>query len=154
MSIFDTVLNTALSAASSSIGRVAGAALGGQIFGGGSSSKKAGVNIQIGNPDATPSQVQTILKDDDLDKFSKAGLSASGFVKGTIDWRSVRAPDVQQQTAALADRGLERILASLVQSPPVSPDVRASLQATLVSPRSVSSNRQSKRFSKYIKGLT
>ena len=151
MSIFDTVLNTALSAASSSIGRVAGAALGGQLFGGSSSSKKAGVNIQIAAPN-NESQVQTILEDDDLGK--KAGLSASGFVKGTIDWRSVRAPDVQQQTAALADRGLERILASLVQSPPVSPDVRASLQATLVSPRSVSSNRQSKRFSKYIKGLS
>ena len=153
MSIFDDVLSTALGAASSSIGRVAGAALGGQLFGGGSSNKKAGVNIQIAAPD-NESQVQSILEDDDLDKFSKAGLSASGFVKGTIDWRSVRAPDVQQQTAALADRGLERILASLVQSPPVSPDVRASLQATLVSPRSVSSNRQSKRFSKYIKGLT
>tara|TARA_R100001594_G_scaffold30856_1_gene57644 strand:+ start:111 stop:566 length:456 start_codon:yes stop_codon:yes gene_type:complete len=151
MSIFDDVLSTALGAASSSIGRVAGAALGGQLFGGGSSNKKAGVNIQIAAPN-NESQVQTILEDDDLGK--KAGLSASGFVKGTIDWRSVRAPDVQQQTAALADRGLERILASLIQSPPVSPDVRASLQATLVSPRSVSSNRQSKRFSKYIKGLT
>ena len=154
MSVFDKVLNTALSAASSSIGRVAGAALGGQLFGGSSSSKKAGVNIQIGNPGATPSQVQTILQDDDIDKFTKTGLSSAGFVKGNIDWRSVRAPDVQQQSAALADQGLQRMIASLVQSPPVSPDVKASIQATLVSHRSVSSNRQSKRFSKYIKGLS
>jgi len=34
------------------------------------------------------------------------------------------------------------------------PDTRAALLGTLASPRSVSSNSQSKKFKKYLKGLT
>ena len=147
---FGSVLEKAITAGAGSLAKVGGAALGQSLFGGGSSGSSIGVSRQS----AGTSNVQQIIQDDDLDKFSKAGLSSSGFVKGISDWRNVGAPNVQSQTNTIADRGLERMISSLITSPPITPEVTAGLSSTLVSPRSVSSNRQSKKFQSYLKGLS
>jgi len=147
---FGSVLEKAITAGAGSLAKVGGAALGQSLFGGGSSGSSVGVSRQSG----ITQNVQQIIQDDDLDKFSKAGLSSSGFVKGISDYRGVGAANVQAQTNAIADRGLERMISSLVTSPPFTPEVTAGLTSTLASPRSVSSNRQSKKFQSYLKGLS
>ena len=144
---FERVLTGAIEAGASSFARVGGAALGQSLFGSGSSNRASGANIQI----AGPSNVTRILEDDDLDKFSKAGLSQSGFVKGIPDYRAVGASNAQAQAASIADRGLERMIQSLISTPPISPDVAASMAATMVSARSVSSNSKTRRFQNIIK---
>ena len=147
---FGSVLEKAITAGAGSLAKVGGAALGQSLFGGGSSGSSVGVSRQSG----ITQNVQQIIQDDDLDKFSKAGLSSSGFVKGISDYRGVGAANVQAQTNAIADRGLERMISSLITSPPFTPEVTAGLSSTLISPRSVSSNRQSKKFQSYLKGLS
>ena len=147
---FGSVLEKAITAGAGSLAKVGGAALGQSLFGGGSSGSSVGVSRQSG----ITQNVQQIIQDDDLDKFSKAGLSSSGFVKGISDYRGVGVANVQAQTNAIADRGLERMISSLVTSPPFTPEVTAGLTSTLASPRSVSSNRQSKKFQSYLKGLS
>ena len=147
---FGSVLEKAITAGAGSLAKVGGAALGQSLFGGGSSGSSVGVSRQSG----ITQNVQQIIQDDDLDKFSKAGLSSSGFVKGISDYRGVGAANVQAQTNAIADRGLERMISSLITSPPFTPEVTAGLSSTLISHRSVSSNRQSKKFQSYLKGLS
>tara|TARA_R100001224_G_scaffold113457_1_gene98922 strand:+ start:1760 stop:2224 length:465 start_codon:yes stop_codon:yes gene_type:complete len=146
---FAKVLSGALEAGASSFARIGGAALGQTLFGSGSSNRSSGANIQIASPSAN--NVTEILKDSDLDKFSKAGLSQSGFVKGIPDYRAVGASNAQAQAASIADRGLERMIQSLISTPPVTPDVAASMAATMVSARSVSSNSKTRRFQNIIK---
>ena len=146
---FERVLTGALEAGTKSFSRVGGAVLGQTLFGSGSSNRAAGANIQISSPNA--SQVTSILQDKDLDDFSKAGLSQSGFVKGISDYRSVGATNAQAQAASIADRGLERMIQSLISTPPVTPDVAASMAATMVSARSVSSNSKTRRFQNMLK---
>lgn len=147
---FGSVLEKAITAGAGSLAKVGGAALGQSLFGGGSSGRSVGVSSAAGN---TTQNIQQIIEDDDAD-FRKAGLSSSGFVKGISDYRGVGASNVQAQTNAIADRGLERMISSLITSPPFTPEVTAGLTATLASPRSVSSNRQSKKFQSYLKGLS
>ena len=146
---FERVLTGAIEAGASSFARVGGAVLGQSLFGSGSSNRSSGANIQIASPDT--SQVTKILEDSDLDNFSKAGLSQSGFVKGIPDYRAVGASNAQAQAASIADRGLERMIQSLISTPPISPDVAASMAATMVSARSVSSNSKTRRFQNIIK---
>ena len=148
---FERVLTGALEAGTKSFSRVGGAVLGQTLFGSGSSNRAAGANIQISSPDA--SQVTSILQDKDLDDFSKAGLSQSGFVKGISDYRSVGASNAQAQAASIADRGLERMIQSLISTPPVTPDVAASMASTMVSARSVSSNSKTRRFQNMLKQM-
>ena len=145
---FGSVLEKAITAGAGSLAKVGGAALGQSLFGGGSSGSSIGVSRQSG----VTNNVQQIIEDDDAD-FRKAGLSSSGFVKGISDYRGVGAANVQAQTNSIADRGLERMISSLITSPPFTPEVTAGLTSTLASPRSVASNRQSKKFQSYLKGL-
>ena len=146
---FEKVLTGAIEAGASSFARIGGAALGQTLFGSGSSNRAAGANIQISRPSAN--NVTEILKDSDLDDFSKAGLSQSGFVKGIPDYRAVGASNAQAQAASIADRGLERMIQSLISTPPVTPDVAASMASTMVSARSVSSNSKTRRFQNMLK---
>ena len=95
---FERVLTGALESGAKSFSRVGGAVLGQTLFGSGSSNQAAGANIQISSPDA--SKVTSILQDKDLDDFSKAGLSQSGFVKGISDsaLRSAKIPNIPEPT--------------------------------------------------------
>jgi hypothetical protein len=63
----------------------------------------------------------------------------------------VGATNAQAQAASIADRGLERMIQSLISTPPVTPDVAASMAATMVSARSVSSNSKTRRFQNMLK---
>jgi hypothetical protein len=135
----------------STLGKVAGAAAGQALFGGGSSGQSVGASSVI----AGTKGVSSTLGDSDLDKIGRGGLGASGFVRGTIDYRNVGAPSVQAQQSRIADSGLTSIIQSMMTAPnTMKPDTRAALLGTLASPRSVSSNSQSKKFKKYLKGLT
>lgn len=147
---FGSVLEKAITAGAGSVAKVGGAILAQTIFGGGSSGKSTGASAASGRPS---SSIQRIIEEDDTD-FQKAGLSSSGFVKGISDYRGVGAENVQNRTNTIADKGLERMISSLITSPPVTPEITAGLTATLVSPRSVSSNRQNKKFQSYLKGLS
>jgi|TARA_R110000824_G_scaffold260981_3_gene449639 hypothetical protein len=146
---FGSVLEKAITAGAGSLAKVGGAALGQSLFGGDSSGSSVGVSRAAEN---TTQNIQQIIEDDT--DFQRAGLSSSGFVKGISDYRGVGAANVQAQTNAIADRGLERMISSLITSPPFTPEVTAGLTSTIASPRSVSSNRQSKKFQSYLKGLS
>jgi len=136
----------------STLGKVAGAAAGQALFGGGSSS---GQSVGASSVIANTTKGASTLGDSDLDKIGRGGLGASGFVRGTIDYRNVGAPNVQAQQSRIADSGLTSIIQNMMTAPnQMKPDTRAALLGTLASPRSVSSNSQSKKFKKYLKGLT
>jgi len=76
----------------STLGQIAGAAAGQALFGGGGSSgKSVGASSVI----AGTKGVSPTLGDSDLDQIGRGGLGASGFVRGTIDYRNVGAPNVQ-----------------------------------------------------------
>ena len=135
---FGSVLEKAITAGAGSLAKVGGAALGQSLFGGDSSGSSVGVSRAAEN---TTQNIQQIIEDDT--DFQRAGLSSSGFVKGISDYRGVGAANVQ-----------ERMISSLITSPPFTPEVTAGLTSTIASPRSVSSNRQSKKFQSYLKGLS
>ncbi len=133
------------------LGKVAGAAAGQALFGGGSSGQSVGASSVI----AGSTKGASTLGDSDLDKIGRGGLGASGFVRGTVDYRNVGAPNVQAQQSRIADSGLTRVIQSMMSAPnPMKVDTRAALLGTLASPRSVSSNSQSRKFKKYLKGLS
>ena len=141
-------VTAAVTSGASTIAKVGAAAAGQSLFGGGSSGRSVGVNAAIANP----SNVQSILTDDDVD-FQKTSLGASGFVKGISDYRSVAASNVRAQEAQIADSGLQGVIRDMMTNPPVTPEVRASILGSMASPRSVVSNSDSKKFKKYLKGL-
>tara|TARA_B100001939_G_scaffold182305_1_gene157057 strand:+ start:1323 stop:1784 length:462 start_codon:yes stop_codon:yes gene_type:complete len=142
-------VTAAVTSGASTIAKVGAAKAGQALFGGGSSGRSVGVNAAIANP----KNVQSIITDDDPD-FQRTSLGASGFVKGISDYRSVGASNVRALESQISDSGLQRIISSMMNSPPASPDVRASILGSMASPRSVVSNSDSKKFRKYLKGLS
>jgi hypothetical protein len=142
-------VTAAVTSGASTIAKVGAAAAGQALFGDDSSGRSVGVNAAVANPE----KVQSILTDDDTD-FQKSSLGASGFVKGISDYRSVAASNVRAQEAQIADSGLQSIISSMMNNPPASPDVRASILGSMASPRSVVSNSDAKKFKKYLKGLS
>tara|TARA_R100000008_G_C3580495_1_gene168171 strand:+ start:625 stop:1086 length:462 start_codon:yes stop_codon:yes gene_type:complete len=141
-------VTAAVTGGASTFAKIGAAKAGQALFGGGSSGRSVGVNAAIANP----SNVQSILTDDDVD-FQKTSLGASGFVKGISDYRSVAASNVRAQEAQIADSGLQGVIRDMMTNPPVTPEVRASILGSMASPRSVVSNSDSKKFKKYLKGL-
>ena len=140
-------ITAAVTSGASTLAKV-GAASAGQALFGSSPGRSVGVSAATSGANITQ-----ILEDDDLD-FQKTSLGAAGFVKGIPDYRRVGATDATAQARSIADSGLERVIASMMSTPPITPDVGATLIGSMASPRSVVSNSASKKFKKYIKGLT
>ena len=88
-----------------------GAAKAGQALFGSSPGRSTGVSAATSGANITQ-----ILEDDDLD-FQKTSLGAAGFVKGIPDYR-VGATDATAQARSIADSGLERVISSMMSSPP------------------------------------
>ena len=141
-------LTAAVTSGAGTLAKV-GAAKAGQSLFGTSSGRSIGVSSAVGR---SGDKIQSIIEDDDLD-FQKTSLGAAGFVKGIPDYRRVGAIDANSQAKSIADSGLQRVIASMMNNPPASPDVRASILGSMASPRSVVSNSDSKKFKKYLKGL-
>tara|TARA_R100000315_G_C5168434_1_gene97163 strand:+ start:188 stop:664 length:477 start_codon:yes stop_codon:yes gene_type:complete len=90
--------------------------------------------------------IDAIVQDDDL---SDIKLGSTGFLTDQVDYRQVSAPAIQP------DRGLQSIIQSLLSSPPVTPEIGLNISQALGPSRlpSIRSARQSRRLSKYVKGL-
>tara|TARA_Y100001963_G_scaffold135953_1_gene198063 strand:- start:1349 stop:1828 length:480 start_codon:yes stop_codon:yes gene_type:complete len=149
-------VSTAASQAVSTVTSLAAQKVGSAIFGSQSTPGRSVGSAGV----ATGQKTENILTNDsDLDAFQR-GISASGFVRGIADYRSVGAQNVSSQTRGLADSGLQQIIQSMMSSPPITPDVASTLTglsgSTGIKRPNVSlrGKKQKKRFDRYIKGLT
>ena len=153
-----SAVSTAASQAVSTVTSLAAQKVGSAIFGSQSTPGRSvgAAGVATGQQD----QTKNILTDDsDLDAFQR-GISASGFVRGIADYRSVGAQNVASQTRGLADSGLQQIIQSMMSSPPITPDVASTLtglsgSSSIKRPQvSLRGKKQKKRFDRYLKGLT
>ena len=138
--IFAKAVTAAITGSAGSLGRVAGAKLGQSLFGSGSSGRSTGAS-QV----AAGANTKQILLDDKVDDFPK--LTPTGFLS-PVDYRRVGADPVIQ------DRTISNIMSKMMSEPVFTPDAQAAFIATTLSPRSVASNSASRKFSKYVKGLS
>ena len=138
--LFTRAVTAAVTGSAGAVGKVAGIKLGQSLFSSGSAGRATGASQVAAGKDTSQ-----ILLDDKVDDFPK--LTPTGFLS-PVDYRRVGADPVPR------DATIENIVRKMMTEPVFRADAKAALVATQISPRSVVSNSASRKFSKYVKGLS
>lgn len=139
--LFSKAVTAVVTGSAGAVGKAAGFTLARSLFSDSSGQATGRAQVAAGKD---PNQ---ILLDDKVDDFPK--LTPTGFLS-PVDYRRVGADDVTRA----GNRSLENIMAKMMNEPVFKPDAKAAFIATQISSRSVVSNSASRKFSKYVKGLS